>query len=47
MPRIRKSKKPDKPLSAKQQAADDELRAELEHFNLKKFDKLLVKAIKP
>ncbi len=36
-----------KPLSEKQKRADEELREELRHFDLKKFDKALDKAIAP
>ena len=47
MPRTRKSKKPAKPISEKQRAKDNELREQLRHFDLKKFDTLLEKAISP
>ena len=43
----RKPSKPKKPISEKQRAKDEELREELRHFDLKKFDKLLEKAIRP
>ena len=46
MPPKRKRKK-SKPISEKQRAADDALRAQLENFDLKKFDGLLGKAIAP
>jgi hypothetical protein len=43
---MKRSKK-SKPLSEKQRASDDELRKELENFDVKKFGKLLEKAIHP
>jgi len=45
VPRVRKSKKPAKPISEKQRASDEALREELRRFDLKKFDGLLKKAI--
>jgi hypothetical protein len=44
VPRKRSGKK--KPLSEKQGAKDDKLREELRHFDLKKFDKALERAIR-
>jgi len=40
-----KASKKKKPLSAKLRASDEKLREELRHFDLKKFDKALGKAI--
>jgi hypothetical protein len=42
-----KRRKPAKPLSAKQQASDDELRALLRHVDMDKFTELLKKAVAP
>jgi hypothetical protein len=42
-----KSPKKKKPLSEKQRASDEKLREELRNFNLKKFDKVLGKAVNP
>jgi hypothetical protein len=42
-----KRSKLQKPISGKQRAADEKLREELRHFDLKKFDKVLEKAIGP
>ena len=42
--RKKPSKKP-KPISEKQRAEDEKLREELRHFDLKKFDEALEKAI--
>jgi hypothetical protein len=42
-----KTSKKKKPLSAKLRAGDEKLRDELRHFDLKKFDKALAKAIQP
>jgi hypothetical protein len=39
--------KPKSKLSEKQQKSDDELRNELQNFDLKRFDQALKKAIKP
>jgi hypothetical protein len=39
-------KKPKKPVSEKQRASDEKLRAELRNFDLKKFDKALEKAVR-
>jgi hypothetical protein len=36
-----------KPLSEKQRESDEKLRQELRNFDLKKFDEVLDKAIKP
>ena len=47
MPLKRKSKKPAKPISEKQRAADDELRAELRNVDMEKFKGLLRKAVAP
>ena len=47
MPRKRTSKQKEKPISDKQRAADDTLRALLRNADLKTFDKALAKAIKP
>ena len=47
MPAKRKRKKPPKPISAKQRAADDELREKIKRIDLDQFDKLLEKAIHP
>jgi hypothetical protein len=44
VPRRKSPKK--KPISDKQRAADEKLRDELRHFDLKKFDKLLEKTIR-
>ncbi len=41
----KKRSKPKKQLSPRQQASDDALRRELENFDLRKFDKVLAKAI--
>ncbi len=43
---MKRSKKK-KPISEKQRASDEALREELRNFDLKKFDKALVKAINP
>lgn len=43
----RKRSKPKKKLSEKQQKSDEALREQLRHFDLKKFDKALEKAIQP
>jgi hypothetical protein len=43
----RKRLKPKKPVSEKQRTSDEKLREELRHFDLKKFDKVLAKAIQP
>jgi hypothetical protein len=40
-------KKPVKPITAKQRAADDELRALLHNVDMEKFGQLLKKAVKP
>jgi hypothetical protein len=42
-----KRSKPKKPLSAKQAASDEALREELRNFDVKKFGKLLQKAVRP
>jgi hypothetical protein len=42
----KKQSKPKKPLSEKQRESDEKLRDELRHFDLKKFDKALDRAIK-
>jgi hypothetical protein len=42
-----KRSKPKKPLSAKQAASDEALREELRNFDVKKFGKLLQKAVNP
>jgi hypothetical protein len=36
-----------KPISEKQRAEDDELRERIRHIDMKKFDDLLAKAVKP
>jgi len=41
----KKPSKPKKPLSEKQLAEDEKLREELRNFDIKKFDKVLDKAI--
>jgi hypothetical protein len=43
---IRRTRKLAKPIGEKQRAADEKLREELRNFDLKKFDKILEKAIK-
>ena len=43
---MKRSKKK-KPITEKQRVSDDALRAELRSFDLKKFDKVLEKAIRP
>jgi hypothetical protein len=43
----RNKSKPLKPVSKKQRAKDEELREELRQFDLKKFDRVLERAIKP
>jgi hypothetical protein len=43
---MKRSKKK-RPLTEKQRASDDALRAELKNFDLKKFDKALEKAVNP
>jgi len=43
---IRRTRKHIKPISEKLRAEDEKLREELRHFDLKKFDKALDKAIK-
>jgi hypothetical protein len=40
------TRKPAKPISEKKRAEDEKLREELRNFDLKKFDKVLEKAIK-
>jgi hypothetical protein len=42
----RRQSKKKKPLSEKQRASDEKLRDELRHFDLKKFDQALGKAIR-
>ena len=42
----KKPSKPRKPISEKQRASDEKLREELRHFDLKKFDKALEKAVR-
>jgi hypothetical protein len=42
-----KRSKTKKPLSAKQAASDEALREELRNFDVKKFGKLLQKAVRP
>jgi len=44
---MKRSKKKPKPLSEKQRASDEALREELRHFDVKKFGKLLQKAVNP
>jgi hypothetical protein len=43
----RKQSKPKKPISEKTRAEDDKLREELRHFDLRKFDQALEKAVRP
>ncbi len=43
----RKQSKPKKPLSEKQQTSDEALREELRNFDVKKFGKILAKAVNP
>lgn len=43
----KRPRKPVKPISEKQRAADNELREQLRHIDLEKFDKLLAKAVNP
>lgn len=47
MPTKRRAAKKRKPISAKTRAADDALREELRAFDVKKFAKMLGKAIVP
>lgn len=47
MPKKKRRKLVDKPISEKQRAADNELRALLQNADLGKFDKALKKAISP
>jgi hypothetical protein len=43
----KRSKKPAKPISEKQRAKDDELRALLHNVDMRKFGQLLKKAVAP